>query len=825
MVRRETNTLGDKIVINTTNIAPMGTGPIESPRGGDGNAAPVVTITSPADGSIFLSGDLVSFSGTAIDNEDGDIGAVLEWASSIDGPIGMGINFPTSTLSVGAHTITVAIADSGGLPGSDTIDVVVQPVGGTTPGLPFTEPFDDTNLLDTDNTLADWNTSLSLLTTDSIEPLQNTFSAASAAIDIGSIAELDHDMALGDLDGDGDSDMVLVGNGSDRYYLNNGTSLPFSTATSAVALLGSSTVSRGVVLEDFDQDGHLDILVAKRGTAVVNQIYYNNGTPGPFNGVTPLDLGANLVATGSMEVGDIDGDGDPDIVVGNTASADVYYLNLGNRIFSTEMAIVVPLDIETRAVRLGDMNLDGRLDLVVATTLDPVLFEGELRLDVATGVDEGTFLYLNNGTATPFGSVAPTRISDDENKLGSNGSVDLGDVNGDGHLDVVIGNLTFDRLYLNNASGPGSDPFLGVAGVNVSLDVRNTQSALLTDIDNDGDLDYLAGNRPRIHGAPAENVGTDRLYLNNGSGIFGAGIDISSDSIGDSRTIAVTDIGDDGELDVFIADLSGVSRYVLNTGSASGLPNARQLHGHAQSLPVDTETSNIAGVLLTTVETIPEHTEIRYSLSNNGGQDWVRAYSGVPSTFVTPGNDLRWRTDFDSRSPAGFPSTDSLMIDLMVSGGSGPFQQGVDGTVSIEMENFDASIISSGASFALVSVTDASGAQAMQAPADGQPRLEYQVNFTQSGAHIVYVRGFGTSGSSNSLWLGFDGDIFQYNVNINPLNSWQWEGGFVINVPAPDEYTLSITRRETNATGDKIVIQSNLGIPIGTGPDESPRGP
>lgn len=143
----------------------------------------------------------------------------------------------------------------------------------------------------------------------------------------------------------------------------------------------------------------------------------------------------------------------------------------------------------------------------------------------------------------------------------------------------------------------------------------------------------------------------------------------------------------------------------------------------------------------------------------------------------------------------------------------------------MEMENFDASIEGSGASFALVTPAGASGGQAMQAPGNGQPRLEYQANFTQSGTHFVYVRALGTSGGSNSLWLGFNGDLFQHNVNIGPLNSWQWEGGFAIDVPAPGVYTLSIARRETGAFGDKIVILTSAVTPIGSGPAESPRGP
>ncbi|MCB1055201.1 MAG: M36 family metallopeptidase [Acidobacteria bacterium] len=104
----------------------------ESPCGPGGNTAPVVSITSPANGSTFTQGASVSFAGTATDAEDGNISGSLSWASSLDGPIGSGASFSTSGLSVGSHTITASVTDSGGLPGSDSITVTIDPVTGPT---------------------------------------------------------------------------------------------------------------------------------------------------------------------------------------------------------------------------------------------------------------------------------------------------------------------------------------------------------------------------------------------------------------------------------------------------------------------------------------------------------------------------------------------------------------------------------------------------------------------------------------------------------------------------------------------------------------------
>ena len=109
--------------------------------GGGGNTAPTVTITSPADGSSFTEGNSVSFAGTANDTEDGDISANLSWSSSIDGNIGSGASFSTSSLSAGTHTITASVTDSGGLQGSDNISVTIN-AANTAPTVTITSPAD-----------------------------------------------------------------------------------------------------------------------------------------------------------------------------------------------------------------------------------------------------------------------------------------------------------------------------------------------------------------------------------------------------------------------------------------------------------------------------------------------------------------------------------------------------------------------------------------------------------------------------------------------------------------------------------------------------------
>ncbi|MCP5013380.1 MAG: hypothetical protein GY942_25680, partial [Aestuariibacter sp.] len=90
------------------------------------NTAPTVGITSPAGGSSFNLGDLITFTGTATDAEDGDLTSSLSWSSNLDGVIDSGASFTSSTLSIGMHTITATATDSRVLTGSTSITLTVR---------------------------------------------------------------------------------------------------------------------------------------------------------------------------------------------------------------------------------------------------------------------------------------------------------------------------------------------------------------------------------------------------------------------------------------------------------------------------------------------------------------------------------------------------------------------------------------------------------------------------------------------------------------------------------------------------------------------------
>jgi PKD repeat protein len=95
------------------------------------NNPPTVSIISPANGASFDSSTIISFDGTASDNEDGDLTSGLVWTSDLQGQIATAGSF-TTVLSEGIHTITAEVTDSGDSTASDSIPITVS--GGSDDG-------------------------------------------------------------------------------------------------------------------------------------------------------------------------------------------------------------------------------------------------------------------------------------------------------------------------------------------------------------------------------------------------------------------------------------------------------------------------------------------------------------------------------------------------------------------------------------------------------------------------------------------------------------------------------------------------------------------
>ncbi|GEM_PF-3048891 len=363
---------------------------------------------------------------------------------------------------------------------------------------------------------------------------RNPFRGVTGA-DIASDSYHTRSVVLGDIDGDGDLDLI-AGNdgGGNRLYLNNATGNLFKDLIGInVNITTDNYLTQSLALGDIDGDGDLDLIAGN--DAAPNRLYLNNGTPNPFRDIRGRDITADSYPARSVVLGDVDGDGDPDLIVGNDGKPNRLYLNNGtDDPFDDISGINISGDsYSTRVAVLSDVDSDGDLDLIIGND------------------SESNRLYLNNGTENPFDSVAGKEITAD---IRNTRSLVLGDVDGDGDSDLIVGNEGKpSRLYLNNGT---DDPFDRVTGTDIMTGSEHTASLILTDADADGDLDLTAGN------TDSPNC----IYLNNGTqnpfrDVIGADIGMSASDTTGNSIIPLPDFN--GELIVPITVNDGIDESNL----------------------------------------------------------------------------------------------------------------------------------------------------------------------------------------------------------------------------------------------------------------------
>ena len=310
------------------------------------------------------------------------------------------------------------------------------------------------------------------------------------ALPPGLLAGLSMDAKAGDVDGDGDIDLVVAMEWAPVQVLLNDGRGRFAADPTRVPQ--TTHDHEEAALADLDGDGDLDLAIVSEDDRAA-ELWLNDGD-GRFT-VAAFDAAAGAVGNGVAAV-DLDADGDLDLVTAN-ADGDRLLRNDGAARFTHDRDALPAVDGISQDVAAGDVDGDGDVDLVF-------------------GKENGARLLLNDGSGR-FVIASASRwpaLADETRKVG------LGDVDGDGDLDVYLANTRFtrpqadaqDRLLLNDGRGGFTD----ATATRLPVDAQNGFHGDLHDLDGDGDLDLLSADV--VFGAPQPSP--VRALLNDGDGRF-----------------------------------------------------------------------------------------------------------------------------------------------------------------------------------------------------------------------------------------------------------------------------------------------------------------
>jgi hypothetical protein len=361
---------------------------------------------------------------------------------------------------------------------------------------------------------------------------------------IGKTALWTNKVEIADLDGDGRPD-ILFANGGDystagapepnQVFLNTGPGLRFREATADV-FGPTPDLARVIKARDLNGDGLVDIIV---GTTFQTQsrLYFGRGQ-GRFEEVTRTHLPQRPLSVGDIEAGDVDGDGDLDLVLADWGPGDNMsneggrtrlWLNDGQGRFTDATDARMP-DLKVRFswdLELADLDNDTDLDLLVSCK--------------RCG---GSYLFRNDGAG---------QFTDDPRGLPqytNNYELEPMDLDGDGFLDLVTVNdgeileenysNRREHVFRNDGKGRFRDATQGWWPPSSNVGEDDNMVAFL-DYDSDGDADFIVGSLS----------GPDRLLINDGHGHLTVKLDrFGGDATPGTLGIALADLDGDGRLDV-----------------------------------------------------------------------------------------------------------------------------------------------------------------------------------------------------------------------------------------------------------------------------------
>lgn len=329
-------------------------------------------------------------------------------------------------------------------------------------------------------------------------------------------------LAVGDIDQDGDNDVVANTTWHDGYYpgvlsfLNDGTGETWNETVLSEDIL----IATKLLLVDVDSDQDLDLFAADWGTQSIN-LYTNNGS-GQFD--FESELADDFDNPSNMEFEDLDGDGVKDLVFsGENADGIMICYGQGSGVYGEPEEVLFQVR-SVKAFDVGDVDGDGDLDILFAS----LWFSGNTSypdLDWLENDGSGTFMVAHD-IQMDLENGDYLLISD----------LELLDLDEDGDLDMMStsGGL-YPYFYLNDGSGDFGE-FMELDNGVESVQAFGTGAIDIGDIDLDGHLDFVFAQRSK---------GQVYFHLNQGDLSFGDFTRISPEVMS-PRTVRASDINGDG---------------------------------------------------------------------------------------------------------------------------------------------------------------------------------------------------------------------------------------------------------------------------------------
>lgn len=284
-------------------------------------------------------------------------------------------------------------------------------------------------------------------------------------------------VACGDLNGDGLKDLVVSEGGSgERLFIlkNNSTVGTLSFATQSITLAGK--LPKRIAVNDLDMDGKPELIVTDQKSDNKDLLVLRNTSSlltisfAAATSIAVPAVGGGNTSSDGLAIEDMDGDRLPEIIVNQflTANSNVFIYKNTSSPGTLRFDGVTTLTLAGTPVnlRVGDLNGDGKPD-IAATQL------------LASGIT--TFVNESTASEIKFGEAVATEV------FAQPWGLDLGDLDGDGKLDMVVVSVTQKSLaILNNTSTGSAITFAAKQEVATSFINRHVR---IGDLDGDGKPD------------------------------------------------------------------------------------------------------------------------------------------------------------------------------------------------------------------------------------------------------------------------------------------------------------------------------------------------